>query len=412
MNPGRIVRRFPGWGLLPLLLVLVACGPDRVETPPGQDQQQVLDREATVQTFRNRFDSILRSYTERPCDQIPLPVGNAVHDCQRLVGAEEGARVFGPLVGILPDTSLHDLNEVADFANVPRRVAYVVNSGYRERVAGDTVKREVAEGYAPLQIPPGTPSDPETRCLWLTHQRQAGQWRAAMAPCGRAPDSTAFTLQVERQIFMEGASPAPLDRYPKTARWLWTGDRTELGGQHYIGLPCADGWCAVGESGFTPKPIPRGSAADYKRKIPGWHDAQFLAVQPPDDDPYPGPWGVVYPEQSVASAAPSWTDVASIEVFPGLGSAGAIGGYQSSFHLQQATSNPDLWASTIQIRHPGASVEARYRRSAADLQAAPVVYQPGIRHTAEGAARWRWAVDDETAWTPCPGYGCCDIGHT
>lgn len=394
--------------LVPIIVLLSACGSDEDVQPRTQESEiSVQDQEFAT------YADFVEGYLRRPCDSIVAPYGNEMHDCQRLVRTVAGQREFGPLAGIVPDSAAVAGPEDA-YERAPIMVAWVTNAGALS--GGDE--------YEPLDLA-GPPEDadglPEARCLWL---RSSGEvWQATLTLLIRPPapectspeagDADWNSLRVERQRYGD----ALIADYPNTARWEWTGGPPDFAGEHYIGVKCGAGWCAVGDSAFRARPIPQPRQEhDPKRAIPGWYDGQFLAVwertpgSPNDSTLVPGPWGMIYPRPVPADSTDSaWETgvlVADIEVTPVAG--GDIGAYARKF---RAGAQPGHARSSIMMRyHPGQSpdLQATYMGANGSARAQRIRVGP-LRHGPAGSARWQWHDEDETAWVPCPRYGCCDV---
>jgi hypothetical protein len=212
--------------------------------------------------------------------------------------------------------------------------------------------------------------------------------------------------------------------YPNTARWQWSRQDSI----QYIGTKCAIGWCTIGPPGFAPEPIDQGED-DARRAIPGWHDAQFLAVNVETEagsSLVPGPWATIYPlplEEALYAfpTSPLWNEfqeVAIIVVEPMVneetGGMDWVGPYDRKFNLDLG--EYPIMTSTIRVRLlPGTeTVVAQYRNNAeTDAQAAqraPVEVRRGLmKHGPARSARFRWQAFDDTIWIPCPDWGCCDV---
>lgn len=404
--------------ILLTLLVVSGCGgalPERAapdatelgsEQEPGREQELALER--AHQLFENEF-------MEQSCDRI-APSQNEVHDCQRLVRLDtlstgpQPMLEFGPLIGILPEQDVLALDATA-YQGTPQAVALISNAG---SLSGD-------DAYPPLGIAaPAEGDSTSTYCLWM--MIEADDWRASMKPtataggsdCGEAPDVRTGnwdSLTVVRQTYGEVADTT---LYPATARWQWTGEGGDRNGVHFIGIRCALGWCSVLPPGASPPAMPQPDSLPPTRAIPGWHDAQFLGVmrrvpvagQPPDSILVPGPWGVIYPEPVPPTDHPDWrwgVRVASFELTPVPG--GGFGRYTSKVN---ARSNGRSWAVLSWDGDPNQGPAVQYRNAQGVAEADTVITAP-FRHGPAMSARWRWRETDETAWMPCPYYGCCDV---
>lgn len=371
---------------------------------------------AQEERLAQALDNFLVGFMQSPCDTDIAPIDNEVHDCQRLI-REPRSRSdpldFGILAGILPDVSVISLP--ASAYDEPRMVARVSNAG---ALSG-------AEGYAPLGITEQVSADgayPAGQCLWLHFYH--GVWRARWtdtespgSPDCELPRTVLGaewdSLEVRRQTY----GNALLDAYPNTARWEWTSESGES--IHYIGVKCGAAWCSIGRRGFIPDRLPQPyEQADPTKAIPGWHDSQFLAFErrsgPGNSTLVPGPWGTVYPEPVPDSDDPRWQTgvrAASFEIGPGP--SGPLGAYVSKLNLRAPPTSNAPHTSWVEVSWSGnanQNPEARYRNSqgGATKQATAVITGP-YRHGPAKSARWRWHDDDETAWVPCPRFGCCDV---
>lgn len=381
------------------------------ESPEEQESgESVLEQEFALQ---RAYQSFVNGFMQVSCDQI-APNRNEVHDCQRLVrpAATPGLRLeFGPLIGILPDSAVLGLDETA-YQGTPQPAALISNAG---SLSGD-------DGYPPLGIEGPAETDPtSTYCLWMMLDGE--DWHASIQPttapggsdCGEQPDARTGdwdALTVVPQTYGEVADTL---LYPKTARWQWTGQNGAIDGVHFIGIKCADAWCAVLPPGATPPDLDQpGDGVPPTRAIPGWYDAQFLGVmqplpgQPSESILVPGPWGVIYPEPVPPTGHPDWRTgirVASFELTPVPG--GGFGRYATKVN---ARNNGRSSAVLSWQGDPAVPPEVRYHNAqGGDVADADGVVTAPFPHGPAMSARWRWKETDETAWMPCPYYGCCDV---
>ena len=330
---------------------------------------------------------------DNPCDERPdapdsvtaaLTGGdsfeNEVHDCQRLIRAEDLNR-FGPLVGVFPIDTAMAMGD-SDFGS-PVLVATLYNWGSFSR---DDL------GYEPLNIETGW------NCLYLVDDRGSPtRWRGFVIPTDSscvhgvsAPSDTVY-LPVVRQPIPSGPPP--------TARWGWNGKF------HHIGAPCGLAWCEVGPPGFSPRPFtaPQGFSS-----IPGWHDGQHLAVPSEGEDPVvPGPWGEVHPVPGLANLDASdmygGARVAYVRVQRGPTGGAAFDHYVQKLHLQV-----DGNEAEGMIRWGAGGPEYSFTDGSNDVPAPGYQRVSDVTHAALGAARWRWHDDDETIWFSCYA-GCCHV---
>ena len=395
------------------LVSLAACGDGR-EAGVGEEGEQAPEQ--ALSEAEQAYQAFVQGFMEIGCDSI-APVGNEVHDCQRLVRrpedfGEQGPPVdsleFGPLIGILPDTTVMKLDESA--YRRPQVVARISNAG--------SLSAGTEQGYPPLGIG-GPPEDAETAtfCLWIHVEGE--EWRAAIQPttspgsleCGEQPNPADpvpwQALAVDRQLY---APATEVDVYPATARWQWTGVDGNRNGVHFIGARCAYGWCAVLPAGETAPPMEQNQPPT--RAIAGWYDAQFLGVMRPgpagDSVLKPGPWGTVYPEPVPPREHPDWQSGIRVARFDLKRAPGGVGFGNYVSKLNAGTSGLSSVVLSWQ-GDPAQNPSAEYRNSAGGPPASAEVVTGQHPHGTAMSARWRWRETDETAWVPCPYYGCCDV---
>lgn len=393
--------------MLPLLVGLGACQEDFPTFGATPFSRQELEE----------YQEDLIVFMQSPCDTEVFNGRNEVHDCQRFIRFDGGDALYGSLIGIMP--AFETIEQPAAYYAMPRLSARITNAGGGLEL-GD---RYVDDGYRQLGIGPhgGLPAyetdfRPTGYCLWLHDAGVEDGWRAAIVPipnpedsitnCGEPPDTSAWEpLQVTRQTY--GSVPDTL--YPNTARWQWTSPG-DLAGEHYIGIKCGDGWCAITGQGVAPQPIPSpDDEPNWRKAIPGWYDAQFLAVGDAGAL-LPGPWGEVHPTSTPST--PWSAGYATVANFVLTGDTDVIGRYESKLGLDQVGSGP-TWESLLQIETMGPTLPplARYQNQAGLSHDSEGVTTAGDGHGAHHSARWRWHREDETTWVPCPDYGCCDIGR-
>jgi hypothetical protein len=310
-----------------------------------------------------------------------------VHDCQRLVLVSPDT-VFGPLVGVFPLDGAMAMDR-QEFSTA-RVVATIYNWGDFER---EDMR------YTPLGINPGW------QCLWMRAINDAPTgWHVFIAPASGGKPCMAQSnpthtvpapalLHVHEQGVGAGLNSAWL---PLTARWGWD----EEDGVHYIGIRCGAAWCTIGPPGYEPRAWPTPTAANYWEVLPGWSDAQHLAVEDASsaNGTRPGPWGTIRPTQRLAAL--DWTapqEVAVIALQTGLDPAG-FAAYQQKFDLSADGSGSLslVFASNVSVQ---ATLGSRTPRA---------TFAPKVGHAAIGAVRWRWHDTDETIWVSCRG-GCCHV---
>lgn len=380
---------------------MIALGAAALVAPAAACSVAEFDREEEVS-----FDEKLTAVQQTRCDAVPEPAPvvptaltgeatyeNEIHDCQRLVVADPSGNTFGPLVGLFPIDAAMRL-PVDSFATATGRIVATIFNW------------ESAEAYAPLDIQPGW------QCLWL--KRSDSLWQAGITPTSGqtcvdpghgAPD---YSLEVEEfhHETLEARGTPPDSIYPATARWEWD----QVNEQHYMGIKCADAWCAIGPDGFQPaESNPLVGAKE--RSVPGWYDAQHLAIPDQGGALRPGPWGSVYPVEGLGSIdstefrASNGVHVADI-VVESAGSPGGLAHYQDKLFLEVNGSRgtTEVWVG----RNTAGAWSSRFRHGNGLSNPAQLRRIPRVRHAVEGAARWRWHDNDETAWYWCG--GCCDSG--
>lgn len=312
-----------------------------------------------------------------------------VGDCQRLVMSAGPGGEFGPLVGLFPLDATLELPR-ADYAT-PLPAAAIYSWG----AAGGGYPA----AYPALGLGVGA------HCLWMRNVGDgAGGWRATIvagAGCGRGvlpPPDSAFALPVFERTYADTDAAD----YPRTARWEWDLDS----GSQLIGLKCGDAWCAVMAGGGAPprtQPL-EGGMLVAREKVPGWSDAQHLAVfDSAAGRARPGPWGAVVAYPGIAAAAPAWVEgllAARITVF------GTAGRFADRFYLQP---EGDSGHDDLILRFPGMQDEAWLQQGPMRRRKARGIrFAPRLAQVVAGAVRWRWAETGESIWISCPS-GVCAV---
>lgn len=379
--------------LLALTLLSGACAPEVGQqlqvpsVPPPEAQEHAADELALM-------GEVIPRLLGTPCDTFIAPMDNEVHDCQRLVRrTPRGGLEYGPLMGIFPNLAV--VGQPETIYVEPQLVARISNAG---SVTG-------SHGYdIPGLESPGL-AFPAGYCVWLYNLRGL---RAAIVPVDPGPPGTCESIPSgwPLEVVPQAYGDAPIERYPDTARWQWSMSDSA----HYIGTKCGRAWCTIGRPGFRPTPLKQPSEErEARRAIPGWHDAQFLAVLAPTGELRPGPWATVYPlyvSDSVDWRVPQPT--ARVEVEPG---GSGVGPYREKFNLAGSAS---LLASTIEVQWdsvPAVPPLSRYVSDTGYFRWSNAPVRTGTqRHGPARSARFRWQEGvDETMWVPCPYYGCCDV---
>ena len=322
-------------------------------------------------------------------------VESEVYDCQRLVMSIGAEGEFGPLAAVFPMDSTLGLARSAFVSPRPAATVYSWGTGL------STGQSDYVEGYPDLEIGVGV------HCLWLRNQTDTDTgWSGAIvagSPCGGAatpPSDSVFQLAVIERSYPE---TGPAD-YPKTARWEWDLNTNK----QFIGIKCADAWCGVLASGadaLRTRPLVGGR--DLAREsVPGWSDAQYLAVfDSAEGRARPGPWASLVSYSDLQAESPPWAEGlmgARIRVY---GSPRDTGRelFAERFYLQP---EEGFARGDLILRFPGFYDEAWYqqgpmrRRQAKDMQ-----YTPTPPHQV-GSVRWRWQESGETIWIFCPSGSC------
>jgi hypothetical protein len=209
-------------------------------------------------------------------------------------------------------------------------------------------------------------------------------------------------------VFERTYAGATAEDYPRTARWEW-----DLGGpSQLIGVRCGEAWCAVlpaGSSAPRTAPLPeqlRGSSL-VRLTIPGWSDAQHLAVfDSAAGRTRPGPWGTILSHPALHDGAPRWADgilAAAIDV---RDDHAAYDRFAELFYLQPGDGGG---RSDVILRFPGISPdEAWYEQGPMRRRQVRggVQYTPAATAPATGAVRWRWREGDPELWLFCRGGSC------
>lgn len=395
--------RVPRWLSFLLLGVGGGCGEG---AEPPTEQADALGAQALETIRANPCDLSLSTrdpmtLTAGPPDSVlarvlagTVDLVNEAHDCQRLVIGVEAAREFGPLVGLFPVDATLALAR-GDFATARRAITL-----YSWGAAGGSYMDE----YPELGISGGA------HCVWLRNATDTETgWRAAVVTgsvcgMGQAPGDSAFVYPVFARRYPRTSA----GDYPRTARWEW-----DLGtGRQFVGVKCGDAWCAIMPAGSgTPRtrPLPeplRGS--DLPRlAIPGWSDAQHLAVvDRARGRVRPGPWGTVLSHPALHQDAPEWAQgilAAAIDVEDDGSPAYDL--YAERFYLQPGGGGG---RSDVILRFPGTSPdEAWYQQGPMRRrQASGVLYTPALDTPARGTVRWRWQDDASTLWLFCRAGSC------
>lgn len=410
-----------------LALHLPLAGQDR--PPPDPDTIFAPLEDEGFRSFAAEYESWVEEVplTATTCSSMRAPLGNEVHDCQRLVVFPGRAAEFGPLVAIYPLPST--IGTVTSYTQ-PELVAYVVNYGAEATYQGVRVAY-AADDYPDLGIVPRGLDGPKVHCLWL-RQNASGDFEAAMVPppsgsdeCDPGADPQDWSsLQVRQQTYRNASMTA----YPNTARWQWSRPGTlNRNGRHLIGIKCGAGWCDIGPRDVTTPPIPQpsGRAAPWSptRAIPGYSDAQFLAIMkeenwfpvpPPGGGlpagPFrPGPWG----EVRALPVPPSWTwaqpyEVVALTVDPAP--PYGVDHYDRKLGL---TLSQGVRVSRVVLQGPSPGypngIAAYRQRGSNAMRKARGVWAAGVPHGPAMGARWQWSdEEDETIWTGC-WQGCCEV---
>ena len=255
-------------------------------------------------------DQGLAAVREHPCDQTLSSMSAAnstiglvltgtgrleqeAYDCQRLVLSTGATGELGPLVGLFPIDATLRLARAA--FTTPRTALTIYSWGAAEGT--------YADAYPDLAITDGG------HCVWVRNAEDTDSgWQAAILAgvcsgvAGPPPDS-AFQYPVFERTYPNTNAAD----YPRTARWEWDLDA----GRQFIGVKCGDAWCAVMPRGSgQPRTRPLdGGMLEPREKVPGWSDAQHLAVyDSAAGRARPGPWASVVAYPGIAADAPPWAE--------------------------------------------------------------------------------------------------------
>ena len=360
---------------------------------PPQEREVVFMNESRREAYEGNLFTLLAS----PCDEVPSDSHNDIHDCQRLV--IDNGRSFGSLIGIFPYGPT--LEQSPDYSE-PRLSAFITNAG-----GGGS--------YADLGLPTFgiRPHDDAARvptqyCLWI-HEREEQQprWVAVVTPnetqdlglrmlgCENRPeDPNIDLLQVTPQTH-------PTGLYPPTVRLQWTLPRNRGQGQHMIGIRGREAWLAVTPNGVAPPDIRPGPV---RERVPGWFDAQFLAVGD-SGNLSPGPWGEVYPlmppRAELGTTSSGFQPAARMVVY-----GTNPGPYRDKWDVRRSSAwpqpPPTEWHSRVEI--DASNAKARY----AGGREVGLNTGTGKNHGPHGSARFRWHEVDDGVWVPCEDWGCCE----
>ena len=401
--------RTAGWTGLALitLMTTVACGGEEAAEDAGGGSEAALAAVAANPCDATLTTRPLAELTAGPHDTILARVLSGTvdfktqtFDCQRLVLSTGPDGEFGPLVGLFPVERTLGLGR-SDFATA-RPAVSVYNWG----AAGGSYSAV----YGPLGIEEGA------HCLWLHNPiGVAGGWRAAMVAgslCGEGgaePADAAYQLAVFERTYPDATA---VD-YPATARWEWNLN-TE---QQIVGLGCGEAaWCAVTASGGAPRtePMPpplRGADIAARLAIPGWSDAQHLAVHDSTAGvARPGPWGTVLSHPALHEDAPAWSEGILAAAIVIEDSGPAFDHFAERFYLQPGNGSG---RGDMILRFPGASPNEAWFQQGPErrrLSEGRVTYTPALTEPTRGAVRWRWREGDPEFWIFCRGGSCAVEG--
>ena len=365
-----------------------------------EEGADVAAARATIQT--NPCDAALTTRMD-PADTVvarlltgTVDLGNEAHDCQRLVLSAGADGEFGPLVGLFAVSRTLGL-AAPEFAST-RPAVSIYNWG-----AGGG---EYPGRYESLDLDQGA------YCLWLHNPTGAADgWRAAIGAglCGGSPAPPTeedFGLRVFERTYPDAVSAD----YPPTVRWEW--DLEE--GRQFVGVKCGDAWCAVTPGSSPPRtmPLPRQARGyDLARLgIPGWSDAQHLAViDSATGRVRPGPWGTLLSHPFLHEDEPTWTEgilAAAIEVEDD--GSRAYDRFAERWYLQPGDGSA---RGDVILRFPGISPNEAWwqQEPMRRRQAAGVEYTPAMTSPTTGAVRWRWREGEPGLWIYCRAGSCSVI---
>ena len=386
------------YALILATLVSVACGGGGPSSETAQ-----LDRTAEAMAALEAnpcdfgFNSALADSTLAALLTGEGHVESEVYDCQRLVMSIGAAGEFGPLVALFPMEGTLGLAR-SSFAS-PRPAVTIYSWGAASSAGGG----DYVGGYPYLDIDPGS------HCLWVRNPTDADAgWSGAIvpgAPCGdnaSPPSDAAFRNPVIERRY-QGTEPAD---YPRTVRWEWDLNSDK----QFIGVKCGDAWCGVLADGAdAPRTQPLAGGRDAAREsVPGWSDAQHLAVfDSAEGRARPGPWASLVSYSDMQDESPPWTEGlmgARIRVY-GTSRDTGHGLFVERFYLQP---EEGFARGDLILRFPGFYDEAWYQQGPMRRrQAKSMQYAPTAPHQV-GASRWRWQENGETIWIFCPS-GTCHV---
>ena len=382
--------------LIPATLVAVACGEGG---PSSETAQPDRTAEAMAALEANPCDAGSNAaLADSTLAALLTGVGhveNEIYDCQRLVISVGAEGEFGPLVALFPMDGTLGLAR-SSFAS-PQPAVTIYSWGAAASAAGG----DYVGGYPDLEIDPGS------HCLWLRNATDTDTgWSGAImadAPCGSdasPPPEAAFRNTVIERVY-QGTEP---DDYPKTARWEWDLNTNK----QFIGVRCGDAWCGVLAAGAeAPRTRPLVGGRDEAREsVPGWSDAQHLAVfDSTEGRARPGTWASLVSYSDLQAESPPWAEGlmgARIRVY---GTPRDTGHelFVQRFYLQPEAG---FARGDLILRFPGFYDEAWYQQGPMRRrQAMSMQYAPTPMHQV-GAARWRWRENGETIWIFCPSGSC------
>jgi hypothetical protein len=220
--------------------------------------------------------------------------------------------------------------------------------------------------------------------------------------------------------------------FPDVARWDWD----ENNFHQYIGINCRPfGWCNIsGDAQLRPSPdyqdLTLTPRQERRFAVKGWYDYQRLADAKGAGVALSHRWGALFPAPDLDQLNDTLTDFAEWRFVAQATLDQPDPGYLGKYNfVGNGLGPPDqVLASRIYLCRGGRS-DCRVPSDQADCAptntwwakiASPTdtLYRCVTRRghedkrallrTIPGTVRWRWRVDDETAWVRCA-FGCCTL---
>lgn len=291
--------------------------------------------------------------------------------------------------------------------------------------------------YAELAIEPGF------NCLVMQEAGASEEWHAYMLPVDdvKSCDGSVNLREAARlntiRTHRLGTSVADSTYYPSVARWAYhvVGNQPK----QFIVIRCGIGTCFVGGPGVAvpatpqlPSNLPSGNKQRARvYAVPGWYDAQPLAVPTASGTPPLEPsaaWGTAIPdyqlgERNSLSDFRDWVQVAVVQL------SSESEKYKSKLNFTPTTPDSmniiEACASDASSSCPGVPADLDceadpvtdatwYTRHTAAMGGVPRYFcaertdTPDAVNGVVPTTRWRWDPKDETLWFRCM-EGCCKV---